>query len=229
MGQNKLFRFEALKSFPNVLQYPEGIKGKWSEFFKNEQPIVLELACGKGEYSNGLAALEPSKNYIGIDIKGNRIYIGAKQAMNAGRQNVAFLRCQIQQLADYFEQGEATEIWIIFPDPFLKDGKAKNRLTHGRFLKIYQEILPPGAFIHLKTDSEELYQFTLESIAENNCVLHEKMEDIYGNGKATGVLSIQTFYEKMHLAEGRKINYLRFSLPEKTIPLPPRKKKENAG
>lgn len=224
MGHKKLVRFEAIKSFPNVLQYPEPgtVKGKWKEFFKNNHPITLELACGKGEYSVSLGRENKDRNYIGIDIKGNRIYNGAKKALNEGLQNVAFLRTQIAQLTDYFALGEVSEIWIIFPDPFLKDGKAKNRLTHARFLHLYQQVLVPGSVIHLKTDSRELYDFTLETIQEQGCTIKENIADIYGKGMATGPLAIQTFYEQMHLAEGRTIYYIAFTLPAAPVVLPDR-------
>jgi tRNA (guanine-N7-)-methyltransferase len=226
MGQKKLVRFAAIKNFTNVLQYPEGIKGQWHEHFGNDNPIVLELACGKGEYSIGLGRENKDHNYIGVDIKGNRIYIGAKKAIAEGMTNVAFLRAQIQNLPDYFAPGEATEIWIIFPDPFLREGKAKNRLTHPRFLREYQKVLPKGARIHLKTDSRELYEFTQEVVREQGCTVHADISDIYGKGLATGPLAIQTFYEGMHLAEGRIINYISFSLPDTPIVVPEKKKKE---
>ena len=226
MGQKKLVRFAAIETYANVLQYPEGMAGKWKDHFGNNHPITLELACGKGEYSTGLGAQHPDRNFIGVDVKGNRIYIGAKKALKDNMTNVAFLRTQIQQLPQYFEKGEVAEIWIIFPDPFLRDGKAKNRLTHPRFLRIYQQVLPPGARINLKTDSKELFDFTLESIAETGCTIMECIDDIYGRGLATGPLAIQTFYEGMHLADGRKINYVSFTLPEKEIIPPPKKKKE---
>lgn len=225
MGQKKLVRFAAIKTYPHVLQYPEGMAGKWKDFFKNEHPITLELACGKGEYSVGLGREHKDRNFIGVDIKGNRIYIGAKKSLEEGLTNVAFLRTQIGQLTQYFEPGEVAEIWIIFPDPFLRDGKAKNRLTHARFLALYQKVLKPGALIHLKTDSKELYDFTLETIAETGCSIHENIADIYGKGKATGALAIQTHYEGLHLADGRTIYYVSFALPEHTIIPPPKKKK----
>ena len=226
MGQKKLARFAAIKTYHNVLQYPEGMAGKWNEFFHNNYPITLELACGKGEYSTGLGKEHKDRNFIGVDVKGNRIYIGAKKAIAEKLDNVAFLRTQIGQLTQYFLPGEVAEIWIIFPDPFLREGKAKNRLTHPRFLSLYQKVLRPGSRIHLKTDSKELYDFTLESIAETGCTIHEDIADIYGRGKATGPLAIQTFYEGMHLKEGRTIYYISFSLPETAIVLPPKKKKE---
>jgi len=220
MGHKKLVKFNAILGYPNVLQYPEGMKGKWNEFFKNDNPITLELACGKGEYSTGLGAEHPDRNFIGVDIKGNRIYTGAKKALEEGLNNVAFLRTQIGQITDYFGANEVSEIWIVFSDPFLK--KPSNRLTHPRFLHLYKQILVPGSKINLKTDSKELYDFTLETIAEQDCIVHENIADIYGKGLATGPLAIQTFYEKMHLAEGRTIYFISFSLPDKPIILPAR-------
>lgn len=228
MGQKKLVRFEAINGYDNVLQYPEGIKGKWNEFFKNDHPITLELACGKGEYSVNLGREHKDKNFIGVDVKGNRIYIGAKKALKEELSNVAFLRTHILQLQDYFEQGEVEAIWIIFPDPFLRESREKNRLTHARFLYRYQQILKPGGIINLKTDSQELYEYTLEVIKENNCTIVENIHDIYGKGLATGPLAIQTFYEEMHLANGRKINYVSFKLPEQEIDIPERHKLHKA-
>jgi tRNA (guanine-N7-)-methyltransferase len=228
MGQKKLVRFAAIKNFANVLQYPEGMKGNWHQHFGNSHPITLELACGKGEYSVGLGREHKDRNFIGVDIKGNRIYIGAKKALAEDLDNVAFLRAQIQQLPDYFTPGEVEEIWIIFPDPFLREGKAKNRLTHPRFLREYQRVLPPGARIHLKTDSKELYTFTQEVLQEQGCTVHADIADIYGKGLATGPLAIQTFYESMHLAEGRTIYYISFSLPDEPIPVPVKEKKSTA-
>ena len=225
MGQKKLFRFEAIKSFPNVLQYPEYAKGNWSQFFGNDNPITLELACGKGEYSVNLGRQHRDRNFIGIDLKGNRIYIGAKTALTEELNNVAFLRTQIGQLTNYFAPSEVSEIWIIFPDPFLK--KAKNRLTHARFLHLYQQVLQPGGIIHLKTDSKELYDFTLEVIQEQECNIRENIADIYGQGKAIGALGIQTFYEKMHLAKGRTIYYISFTLPSLPIIIPAKKSDES--
>jgi len=217
MGHKKLIRFQALDKFKNVLQYPENMKGNWKDFFKNEHPITLELACGKGEYSVGLGREHKDRNFIGVDIKGNRIYNGAKIALTEGLDNVRFLRIHIGQITEYFTTDEVDEIWIVFADPFLK--KAKNRLTHERFLNLYQQIMKKGGFINLKTDSKELYDFTLETIAEQGCTIYENVADIYGKGMATGPLAIQTFYEKMHLADGRTIYYIRFSLPDTPIVL----------
>ena len=225
MGQKKLVRFRAIETFSNVLQYPENVKGQWGEFFRNKNPITLELACGKGEYSVNLGRQHKERNFIGVDIKGNRIYIGAKLALAEGLTNVAFLRAQIGMITSYFDTAEVDEIWIIFPDPFLREGKAKNRLTHPRFLALYQQILRPGSRIHLKTDSKELYDFTVETVTEQGCTVHENIVDIYKDGEVTGPLAIKTFYEKMHLAEGRTIYYISFTLPDHPVKVPPKKKK----
>ncbi|WP_276135241.1 tRNA (guanosine(46)-N7)-methyltransferase TrmB [Polluticoccus soli] len=226
MGHKKLIRFNAINNFSNVLQKPEGMKGKWHEHFKNNNPITLELACGKGEYSVNLGREHKDRNFIGVDIKGNRIYNGAKIALTEGLTNVGFLRIHIGQIDQQFAPGEVDEIWIIFPDPFLRESRSKNRLTHARFLNLYQQIMKPGGRVNLKTDSKELYDFTLESIAENNCTIHENLVDIYGTGKAVGPLAIQTFYEKMHLAEGRTIYFISFSLPAEPISIPKRFEKD---
>src|SRR6476660_1303853 len=160
MGQKKLVRFAELETFSNVLQYPEEVQGTWNGFFENRNPIVLELACGKGEYTVGLAGMFPTKNFIGVDKKGNRLWVGAKKAIAHHLRNVAFLRIQIEQIEQYFANEEVDEIWITFPDPQLRTSKAKKRLTHPRYLKLYQHILKHGGFIHLKTDSPALFYFT---------------------------------------------------------------------
>ncbi len=226
MGQKKLIRFAAIETFANVLQYPEGMQGNWHTVFRNNNPITLELACGKGEYSVGLGRQNPDRNFIGVDIKGNRIYIGAKKSLAEGLDNIAFLRIQIGQLTSYFAPHEVNDIWIIFPDPFLR--KPKNRLTHPRFLKLYQEVLRPGGSIKLKTDSPELYEFTKEVVAEQGCHVVADIADIYGKGMATGPLAIQTHYEGLHLADGRTIYYIEFTLPETPIVVPEKEKKSDA-
>lgn len=225
MGQKKLIRFKAIDTFSNVLQYPENIKNNWHAYFGNTNPITLELACGKGEYSVNLGRQHKNRNFIGIDIKGNRIYIGAKQALDEKLENVAFLRTHILQIEDYFDKGEVDEIWIIFPDPFLRESREKNRLTHPRFLYRYQQILRQGGKVNLKTDSRELYEYTLESIKETGCTITDNIEDIYDKDMANGPLAIQTHYEKMHLAEGRTIYYLAFTLPEALIDIPEKYRK----
>jgi len=213
MGQKKLIRFAELKTFSNVLQYPEDMKGKWNEFFHNDHPIILELACGKGEYAVGLGQLYPGKNFIGIDQKGNRIWVGAKKALQLQLNNVAFLRIQIDQINDYFQSSEVSEIWITFPDPQLRTGKAKKRLSHPKFLRLYKQMLTPGGFIHLKTDSPDLYRFTKLVIEKYNCTLLEDRDHVYSNNDINDELKIKTYYESLDIAGTNRIHYLKFSLP----------------
>ena len=215
MGQKKLIRFAELETFPNVLQFPTNIKGNWKGFFKNDHPITLELACGKGEYAVGLGALYPERNFIGIDLKGNRIWVGAKKALQNQLSNVAFLRTQIDLVAGYFAGNEVSEIWITFPDPQLRFSKAKKRLTHPKFLRLYQQFLQHGGKIHLKTDSPDLYRFTKTVIELYGCVLHHDVDDIYKQATVTDELKIRTHYESLDIAGSNRVHYLSFSLPEK--------------
>lgn len=216
MAQKKLLRFAQIKEMPHVFEYPEGMKGKWHAFFKNDGPIILELACGRGEYSIGLAAMFPRKNFIGVDVKGNRMYLGAKKAMDNKYGNVAFLRTQIEMINQYFDAGEVDEIWITFPDPQLRTSKAKKRLTHPRFLRLYQQFLKPGGNIHLKTDSPALHTFTNLVIEKYGLLLKEETSDVYNQPHAPE-LDIKTHYEGLDIAQSRKIHYVRFQLPG-TIP-----------
>jgi tRNA (guanine-N7-)-methyltransferase len=227
MAHKKLIRFEAIRSFPNVLQYPANMPGRWKDHFGNTHPITLELACGKGEYTTGLSARYPNRNFIGVDVKGNRMFIGAEKCLKAGITNAAFLRTQIEKLRDYFEPGEVSDIWIIFPDPFLRDSKAKNRLTHHKFLLLYQQVLTPGGIIHLKTDSTELYRFTLETIRELGCSIVENVQDVYAAGITGPLTEIQTHYEGLHLADGRIIKYISFTLPDVLPPWIKKKKTDH--
>lgn len=215
MAQKKLKRFGEIKTFSNVLEYPENIKGKWKEFFKNDNEIVLELACGKGEYATGLAQLYPHKNFIGVDIKGNRLWVGAKFALENKLNNVAFLRTQIDKLTNYFASDEVSEIWITFPDPQLRISKAKKRLTHPKFLRLYHQILATGAKIHLKTDSPDLYEFTKLVIRLYDLQLIADIGDVYKMEKLTEELAIKTHYEKLDIAKSNCIFYVSFSLPKK--------------
>ena len=217
MAQKKLQRFGEIKKFPNVLEYPEKIAGKWNEHFKNDNPLVLELACGRGEYATGLAQLFPQQNFIGVDIKGNRIWVGAKYALDNNLRNVAFLRTQIHKIDTYFTTNEVAEIWITFPDPQLRISKAKKRLTHPRFLNLYQKILQPGGKIHLKTDSPDLYNFTRTVIELYKLILILDFDDVYKEEKRLPELNITTHYERLDIAESKKVFYLCFSLPEKII------------
>ncbi len=213
MGQKKLQRFAELETFSNVLQFPKDIKGKWKNVFHNDNPITLELACGKGEYAVGLGRLYPQRNFIGIDLKGNRIWVGAKKALQEKLTNVAFLRTQIDQVTEYFEKEEVNEIWITFPDPQLRLSKAKKRLTHPKFLRLYQQFLTPGGLVHLKTDSPDLYRFTKLVIELYGCPLHTDMEDVFNNETVSEELKIKTHYESLDIAGSNRIHYLCFSLP----------------
>jgi len=213
MAQKKLARFNEISTFKNVLQYPEDIAGKWKDFFGNHHPIVLELACGKGEYTVQLAKRNPAKNYIGVDIKGNRLWVGAKETIRDGITNAAFLRTQIDKIEQYFIPGEIEEIWLTFPDPHLRRSKAKKRLTHPKFLRLYKNILKAGGAIHLKTDSPDLYQFTKTVIELYHLNIFEDMDDVYSVNAISEELKIRTYYESLDISKSNKIFYLRFSLP----------------
>ena len=219
MGKNKLRRFAENETFENVIQpkFQEIFEttykwsGKWGkEFFKNENPIVLELGCGKGEYSVGLARKFTEKNFMGVDIKGARMWRGAKTAIEEGMKNVGFLRTQIELIKSFFAKNEVSEIWITFPDPQLKKRRHKKRLTSSRFLNNYRNFLKEDGIVHLKTDSYELYEYTRELIAYNNLEVLVDTDDLYNSGKADDILSIRTFYEGQYLEQGKKITYLKF-------------------
>lgn len=212
MGQKKLIRFEAIKSFPNVLEYPQDMQGKWASFFKNENPITLELACGKGEYAVGLGKMYPDRNFIGIDIKGNRIWRGAKTALDEQLTNIGFIRSHIDKITDYFNPGEVAEIWITFPDPQLRSSRFKKRLTHPRFLRLYQTILKSGGLVHLKTDSPDLYQFTLTVINLFHFELLFSSDNVYAMDKIAPELTIKTHYEGLDIAGSNRIHYCCFRL-----------------
>ena len=223
MGKDKLRRFAEIETFDNVLQLDAGkpFKGQWSVgFFKNENPVVLELACGKGEYTVGLAKMYPERNFLGVDLKGNRIYIGAKKCLQENITNAAFLRTQIDRLPTYFKPGEVEEIWLTFPDPQLRKSKARKRLTHPKFLRLYRQILTPGGRIHLKTDSPVLYNFTRLVIDMYGLNLLESSDNIYaGSGPIKEELKIKTHYESLDIAGSQRVHYLLFTLP--STPLPP--------
>lgn len=221
MAKNKQMKFAELDTFENVLQYKpeihekqlEKLKGSWDTgYFKNRNPITLELACGKGDYALGLARKFPERNFIGIDVKGDRIWKGAKIALAEKLENVSFVRIQIEALTRIFGEEEIEEIWITFPDPFPKKRKSKKRLTSPRFLDIYRRILVPKGIIHLKTDEDGFYLFSLETLEKEKATILENIKDIDVQGERAELLQIQTFYEKQHLAEGRTIKYLRFHL-----------------
>jgi len=217
VGKDKIRRFAEIDTFSNVLQLDAGkpFKGNWANgLFKNNNPVVLELACGKGEYTVNLAQLFPHKNFIGIDYKGNRIWRGAKTALEENVPNVAFLRIQIETLIEYFGTHEIDEIWITFPDPQPQLSREKKRLTSQRFLNMYKPILKRGGCINLKTDNDDFYAYTAEKVEELRLDLHIKTDDLYHSPYANEVLSIKTYYEKKYLEHNKNINYLKFSFPQ---------------
>jgi tRNA (guanine-N7-)-methyltransferase len=218
MAQKKLIRFEEIKSFSNVLEHPQNMKNAWNDFLKNQHPIILELACGKGEYAVGLGRMHPNKNFIGVDLKGNRIWRGAKTALEEGLTNVAFLRTEIDQIANYFAKDEVAEIWITFPDPQLRLSKAKKRLTHPKFLRLYQQILKANGLVHLKTDSPDLYQFTKIVINLFELELLVDYDDAYNEPEITDELRIKTYYESLDIAQSKKVHYLQFKI-NKDLPI----------
>ncbi|MEI6764210.1 MAG: tRNA (guanosine(46)-N7)-methyltransferase TrmB [Bacteroidota bacterium] len=220
MAKHKLLRFAETAQFPNFIQVPYKqaltgcyLKGLWNkDFFKNEQPLWLELGCGKGEYTVGLAQKYPERNNLGIDIKGARMWRGAKTALENNISNVGFLRTEISLIESFFAKDEVSGIWITFPDPYLKNAKSDKRLTSQHFLSKYSNVLKPGAEIHLKTDNRPLYEYTLDVIKENGHSLLFETNDLYSLDIHDEASSIQTFYEQMWLAQGLKINYIRFTL-----------------
>jgi tRNA (guanine-N7-)-methyltransferase len=214
MGKDKLRKFAEIDTFKNVHQLEDGkaYKGNWAkQHFGNEKPIVLELACGKGEYSVNMAKHFPNKNFIGIDSKGNRIWRGAKTALEEGIENVAFLRIQIEHILDFFAEDEVSEIWITFPDPQPQISREKKRLTFPKFLERYQIILKPSGIMHLKTDNDQLHHYTVGVLDELKFNIHAKTEDLYHSDLLDDILQIKTYYEKKYLSIGKSINYLKWS------------------
>ena len=252
MGQKKLIKFAAIKAYENVLEYPQDMQGKWNAFFAElekgstniqtealsidapTKPLVVELACGRGEYAVGLGRMFPEQNFIGIDIKGNRIWKGASIANKEGLKNIAFVRTQIDQVATYFGKEEVSEIWITFPDPQLRWSKAKKRLTHPKFLRLYQQFLLMGnapdkitstkidnhtsGIVHLKTDSPNLYLFTLKVIELYGLNLVYKTDDLYAEATIDPRCLIKTYYEGKDIAQSNQIHYIQFTL-DKDLPV----------
>lgn len=213
MAKRKLQRFTEIGTFSNVKQLEEGkpLKGLWAkEFFKNDKPIVIELACGKGEYSVNLARKFPEKNFIGIDYKGNRLWVGAKMAIDEELNNVGFLRIQIQNIMDYFEVGEIDEIWLTFPDPQAQSPLERKRLTNPMFLGKYKTVLKSDGLMHLKTDNDGFYEYTLEKIEELKLPVLQQTTNVYTDFPNDEILSIKTHYERLYLQKGKNINYLNF-------------------
>lgn len=223
MGKNKLKKFKDMETMECVFQYPFAIlkengfplRGKWNEeYFKNDNPIVLELGCGKGEYAVGLAEKFLDKNFIGIDIKGARMWTGAGQATKKGMKNVAFLRTNIELLPHFFAENEISEIWITFPDPQMK--KVRKRLTSTRFLELYRQVLVADGLVHLKTDSPFLYTYTHLMAQHNKLVTPINTDDLYHSDVVTDILEIRTFYEQQWLDRGLTIKYINLILDHTT-------------
>ncbi len=222
MGRkNKLARWAELETIDFVIQpafeevfgKDHPLKGEWgAEVFGNDHPLVLELGCGKGEYTIGLARRYPERNFVGVDIKGARMWRGAVTARDGGLTNVAFLRTRIELIDSFFARDEVSEIWITFPDPQPTKRRAKKRLTHPRFLERYARFLEDGGIVHLKTDNRALYEYTRKVVELNGLVVEECTDDLYGEGGNEEAAAIQTFYEQQFLEEGKRICYLRFRL-----------------
>lgn len=213
MGKDKLKRFAEIKSFPNVFELNPIHKGNWrNNFFKNNNPVILELGCGRGEYTLSLAKFFPAKNFIGIDIKGARIWRGAKSGIEENIGNMAFLRIEIEHLADYFDEQEVDEIWITFPDPQPQISRERKRLTYVRFLEMYKKVLKPNGIVHLKTDNDGLYEYTLENLKSANQPIIRHTNNLYEEDWLDELLSIQTTYEKKYRSIGKNINYIQFQL-----------------
>jgi tRNA (guanine-N7-)-methyltransferase len=220
MGKNKLEHFMENVTFPHFFQpgfdeLTEGfeLKGKWNrEFFENENPIIVEVGCGKGEYTVGLAEKYPDKNFIGMDKKGARMWRGAKTSLENDMLNVAFVRTKVELISYFFGKNEVDEIWITFPEPVLKERKFRKRFTSPRFLHTYGQFLKPDGMIHLKTDNHEFFTYTLDQIKEQNHKLHFSTFDLYNSEFEGDARNIQTYYEKKYLEQGMNINYLNFTL-----------------
>ncbi|MDF9830820.1 tRNA (guanosine(46)-N7)-methyltransferase TrmB [Parabacteroides sp. PF5-6] len=228
MGKNKLSKFADMEEYPHVFQYPFAaleekgfeMKGYWGEqFFKNDHPIVLELGCGKGEYTVGLGKLFPEKNFIGVDIKGARMWSGAKESQEKGMNNVAFLRTSIELINRFFAPGEVSEIWLTFPDPQMK--KVNKRLTSTRFMQLYRQILVPEGIIHLKSDSNFMYTYTREMVKANAYPVLFETDDLYHSDLVDEILSIQTYYEQQWLERGLNIKYIKFVCEERETLIEP--------
>jgi len=226
MGKNKLEKFAENKTFPNFFETDYQsiknmdfrLKGNWKqEFFKNDNPIVLELGCGRGEYTVGLAEKYPEKNFIGIDKKGARMWKGCKFSIENGMKNVAFIRTQISYVPHYFDENEISEIWIIFPDPQPKRTKADKRLTSPLYLDFYKKVIHPDGFIHLKTDNESLFAYTLEVLNDFHYNVIDSKSDIYSQEQTDENILIETYYEKKWKAQGHKIYYVRFQLVSEIV------------
>lgn len=221
MGKNKLEKFADMASYPHVFEYPYSavddvpfdMKGNWhGQFFKNDHPIVLELGCGRGEYTVGLGRMFPDKNFIGADIKGARMWTGATESLQSEMKNVAFLRTNIEIIDRFFASDEVSEIWLTFSDPQMK--KATKRLTSTYFMERYRKFLKNDGIVHLKTDSNFMFTYTRYMIERNRLPVDVMTEDLYHSGMADEILSIKTYYEQQWLDRGLNIKYIKFHLPQ---------------
>lgn len=222
MGKNKLKRYAEIPKLENVFEpgdqpgdSKEWMCGKWkSDIFRRQAPLILELACGKGDYTLALARRNPNYNYVGIDVKGDRIWKGATISRDENLENIRFIRGRVDHLTNYFDQGEVDEIWITFPDPFPKKSRKKRRLTHSIFLDRYRNVLKPGGAIHLKSDDDQLVEFTLEQLEQQNITPEQVIYDIHETQGLPDELYIRTYYEDIHIRDGKSIKYIRFRLKE---------------
>jgi tRNA (guanine-N7-)-methyltransferase len=213
MPKNKLKRIKALPDFDNVIDDPFHYKGKWdSLFFKNNNSITVELGCGKGECVIELAQKFPKQNFIGIDLKGARLFIAATRCKELQLENVCFIHTNIENILDIFAPAEVANIWIPFPDPYPKSARAQKRLTSSRFIKLYRNVLISGGKIHFKTDDEKLYQFTLDTIELEKCTLLKACDNLNSLTELDDFIKIQTTFEKRHRAAGKPIKYIEFLL-----------------
>lgn len=210
MSKNKTEKFLEFDAFENTLDFNSDTKGKWATIFGNSNPIVLELACGKGDYAIGMARMYQNKNFVGVDIKGNRLWRGAKTATDEKLEHVRFLRIQIDFIEKHFAPGEVSEIWITFPDP--QPAKYRKRLTSTKFLNLYRNIAAKNATVNLKTDSDLFYESTLETIAEEQLEILENINNVYAQPSVSDLMKIKTFYENIWLKEGRTIKFIQFNL-----------------
>ena len=219
MAKNKLKRFADMATYTNVIapRFDEvfrthfKLKGRWAEeIFGNSNPIVLELGCGKGEYTIALSRKYPEKNFIGVDIKGARMWVGATEAMQNNLSNVVFLRTRIEFIKSCFASDEVSEIWLTFPDPQPQQSRENRRLTSPRFLQSYREIMQPKGIIHLKTDSQILFEYTCNVLKSNKLRILACTDNLYHSGYSDDILSIKTYYEKMFMDKGFSIKYLKF-------------------
>ena len=225
MGKNKLAKFADMEAFPHVFQVASHVlreggkfemKGKWNDqFFKNNNPIVLELGCGKGEYTVCLGQLYPDKNFVGVDIKGARLWTGAKDSLAKGLVNVAFLRTNIEMIHHFFDENEVSEIWLTFPDPQMK--KVTKRLTATNFMQSYQQFLKNDGLIHLKTDSNFMFTYTCEMVKANGYQVNFKSDDLYASNLVDPILNIKTYYEQQWLERGLTIKYICYELSKRAI------------